>query len=914
MTETSPTARASDDRTFDQWRDLALTLQDENTRLSRQMRRMQITLDRNKVLAQTSANMDAFEQRERLRQEKFMNMLLANSPEATVLFDQDERIAYCTHPFLVMAQIPHFELASGRLLPEVLTAPHHEEILENILSAFRKTRQTLRPIARHFAVTSEEDTRNYNVYVSPMLSEEKQIEGLILIFHDLTDIVRAKEAAEEANLAKSSFLASTSHEIRTPMNAIMGMCELILRENLPESAYNYASGIKQASANLLSIINDILDFSKIESGKLEILPDHYFLASIVNDLVNVIRTRVVDKPIQLLIFVDPNLPSQLVGDEVRVRQTILNILGNAVKYTNEGFVSLSIEYGEQTSGNTVELVFTVQDSGVGIKEEDQERLFGDFIRLNQTGLKTIEGTGLGLSIAKSLSMAMGGDISVSSEYGKGSTFTVKLLQELSGDSKLAEVHSPEKILVLLYETREKYGNSFMRSLEKMGVEGRWVRIQSEFYEALMDKDTFHYSHVFVSQSLLIGAMRSMEAVDYEAKLIAFMDYGIQSASSQMQTIHLPVHAISLANILNDDNNRAYGATERGQHFVAPDARILIVDDIATNLVVGRGLMAPYKMQIDSCISGREAIELVQQHRYDIVFMDHMMPEMDGIETTEKIRELAKTNIYYATLPIIALTANAVFGMKELFLDSGMDDYLPKPIEISKLDAMLEKWIPEEKQQKQQENQSDQGTGHITLQNMPGIDIPTGISLTGGTVANYVDVLRSYSQDAHEKIHQIRKTYADGDISLYAIYVHALKGASASIGAASLSVMAKELETAAKSNDIPFVTSKTEPFLSALEPALRDIDRAVAEYDRERQAGAPALDNQALILQCQQLKKALAEIDIATADDIVSSMLQAVPDVSAKKSLQDISNAILLADYDEAVVLTDQLQSGLSAGI
>jgi len=390
-----------------------------------------------------------------------------------------------------------------------------------------------------------------------------QIISVVLVFASgLLGLIESNKA----NKAKTRFLAKMSHEIRTPMNAIIGMAELALRENMTYTVKEYILGVKQAGTNLLSIINDILDFSKIENEKLEIVPSNYSFSSLINNVVNIIKTRIADSGLRFEINIDSNIPDSLFGDETRIRQVLLNVLGNAVKYTKKGFISFSVN-GE-IKEDTVLLTIEVTDSGMGIKPKDLKKLFDEFVRMDMESKKGIEGTGLGLAIAKNLIKMMNGDISVQSEYGKGSIFTVKL---------------PQKISV------------------------------NELFDSL-------------------------------------------------KTDNMTIK------------------------FNAPNARVLVVDDIDANLKVVKGLMQPYKMQVDLCTSGAEAIEMVKANNYDLVFMDHMMPDMDGVEAIRIIREK------YANLPIIALTANAVSGVKEMFLENGFNDFISKPIDTVELNAVLEKYL------------------------------------------------------------------------------------------------------------------------------------------------------------------------------------------------------------------------------
>ncbi|ULQ60564.1 hypothetical protein K7I13_04545 [Brucepastera parasyntrophica] len=411
--------------------------------------------------------------------------------------------------------------------------------------------------------------------------------GKIEMINELED---AKARAEAASLAKSTFLANTSHEIRTPMNAIVGMAELILREPVSPAVYEHALGIKQASANLLSIINDILDFSKIESGKLEIIPVQYMLASVLNDVINIIRMKVSEKPVMFVTNIDADLPNRLFGDEVRIRQILLNLLGNAIKYTSEGFISLSIT-GESKEDGTVFLRIDVADSGIGIKEEDTGKIFGNFTQVDVQKNKGIEGTGLGLAITKNLCLSMGGTITFVSTYGKGSIFTAILPQQISGSEKFASVDNPELKKVLVYEIREIYTQSLIQTFENLGVKASSVTMQSAFFEAMKADE---YDFIFISQTLYEGAKKIVEKAHVRSRIVLMADYGAEPEGRNIRILYRPAHTLAAANILNEveDKKNYVISDENDIRFIAPDARILLVDDIATNLKVAQGLMAP----------------------------------------------------------------------------------------------------------------------------------------------------------------------------------------------------------------------------------------------------------------------------------------------------------------------------------
>jgi len=509
-----------------------------------------------------------------------------------------------------------------------------------------------------------------------------------------------REMAEEKSRAKSEFLAKMSHEIRTPMNAIIGMAELALRANKLSVAHEHVFTVKQAGTSLLAIINDILDISKIESGKFELAPQEYNFSSLLNDVISIIRMRTVDSRLHFVVNVDNNIPNSLYGDEVRVRQVLLNLLDNAVKYTDSGGVVALHIRGEMSGGDTVSLAIEVEDSGMGIREEDMNILFGEYIQLDREKNIGTEGTGLGLPIAKHIVKAMSGDIQVRSKYGKGSTFAVTFPQKVLPNSSgsLSHVENAKEKSVLVYETQGIYADSLAFTMNSLGVEYEMVSDCAELLEKLAGgKRAF----AFVSFELYQKNSEAMAKLDTKTKIVILSEFGETVKEKNMTVLAMPVYSLSVANVLNNEQESFlyHGKTDFTASFTAPDATILVVDDIITNLKVVNGLLSPYGMQITLCKNGPMALDAIKSNHYDMVFMDHRMPGMDGVEVTERIRQLGAEDSYFAKLPVVALTANAVSGMRDFFLKNGFDDFMSKPVDTIKLNSVLEKWIPKEKQLK-----------------------------------------------------------------------------------------------------------------------------------------------------------------------------------------------------------------------
>jgi signal transduction histidine kinase/CheY-like chemotaxis protein len=675
-------------------------LEDENKHLdllnrsiNRRFQATLATINRSKTYTISKEKFLDFVTEEKNRQEKYFNLLLENTKEIMFLLDQDLRLLYCSEVLKQQAELPAYNVINGMRFEEIFSG-HVEtnmiECIQTVLDLVLTDRETV-VMGQIIDIGLRGNPRHYTIYITPMLNEQNDPEGVLVIFNDMTEVLVAKEHAEQANKAKSSFLARMSHEIRTPLNAIIGMSELASRDASSGPLQEYLTHIKMASSNLLSIINDILDLSKIESGNLEIVSVPYILSSLINNVINVIRVRFAEKPILFLTFIDAWLPNNLIGDEVRIRQVLFNLLSNAVKYTNEGFIKFTVS-GTTTDDSRIELRFEVSDSGLGIRDEDLGNLFGDFIRLDLERNRGIEGTGLGLAITKHLCQEMGGDISVSSVYGEGSVFAAVIQQEYSGDDVLASVENPKTKGVLLYDERPLYEESVSATLENLGV----PVLRPPGAEAFFKELESGFPFAFISAGLAEGAAALIRRLKSRTKLVLLGELGESSSFHDIPVILMPAYAIPVANILNGVSLQQK-FKEVQVHFFAPEARVLIVDDILTNLKVAQGLLLPYRMHVDICDNGNAAIAMIKVNPYDLVFMDHMMPGMDGIVTTEKIRALEGD--YFKNIPVIALTANAISGMREMFLSKGFNDYLAKPIEVSKLNEIMEKWIPPKKRRK-----------------------------------------------------------------------------------------------------------------------------------------------------------------------------------------------------------------------
>ena len=547
--------------------------------------------------------------------------------------------------------------------------------------------------------------------------------AIIKTGQDLLISEKKKQQAITAREAQTKFLANMSHEIRTPINAIIGMNEMILRENDNPEIEDYAKNIKSASNMLLGLVNDILDFSKIEAGQFELVEDDYHLPTLIKDEMILLETRSANKPITTHLEIDPKLPTTLYGDELKIKQVVTNLLSNAVKYTNEGSITFKVFY-KQLGEEYITLCFSITDTGIGIKKEDLSQLFDSFKRLDLNKNRTIQGTGLGLNIAKQFADLMNGDIQIESEYGKGSTFILSIPQRVM-DKKPIE------------------------SLEKAMKEG------------------------------------------------------------------------------------AVGESQSCTLYKAPEARILVVDDNNMNLKLMAALLKRTDMMVDLAESGLDALALTRERKYDIIFMDHMMPEMDGIETLNQLRQ--EEHNPNKDSVVIALTANAVAGCKEMYLEYGFNDYFPKPVLAHKLDQLILEHLPEElirienmnvsKENTKMDNtnitNNTQGTT-ASIDDFLVIDKAEGLKFCMDSEEFYIEILEAFIGQAEKFIIDLEKHFNNKDWHNYAIIAHSLKSNTKTIGALSFAELSLKHELAGKASDEDFITKDYDNFITVLKALIEKV--------------------------------------------------------------------------------------------
>ena len=742
------------------------------------------------------------------------------------------------------------------------------------------------------------------------------------------------EALVEAEQSKDDFLSNVSHEIRTPVNTICGMSEMALREHDLEKMREEVFDIRDAGNNLMALVTDILDFSQLQQGKMNLEEEAYNITSTINDIINMAMAKKGDKQIELIVDCDASIPCGLMGDEKKIRRVIMNLVDNAIKFTNEGGVIINVHARKENYG--INLCVSVRDTGIGMEDVSLEKLFTSFSQVDTRRNRQEGGVGLGLAISKELVQKMGGTITVRSYPGKGSIFRFVVPQKVLDEKPIGQVENRERINIAAYFDMEQFDMLTIRDEYTGIIAGmiKQLRVKCHICRNLAElkrrEDHTVFSHIFISLEEYQEDEAYFDRLAKTAKVIIAIDRPREKYLSNPDLIRLykPFYILPVVSILNGSRGSEGGRQiTRPGKFTAPSAHVLIVDDNRMNIRVVEGLLKEYQIRVTYAVNGNEALELIENMSYDFVFMDHMMPEMDGVETMHRIRD--KVGHYYQKVPIIALTANAAPGNREMFLEEGFNDFISKPIELSVLERVLRRNLPEEKlifQTKQTEAVREKKEPEEQL-SIGSLDVEKGMLYCGGKEA-YLSILEAYYEEREENRAVLDNLFAKHDWKDYTIKVHAFKSMMQNIGALPLAAKAKALELAGKRGDIGYIMDHHEELIGEYLHVIKELENSpfvptqTADEKKEMENGGirdaaeerkdcekidntrnemPELDEETFDEMAAQLEEAMYAFDGDKMLTVLSKMQEyQYQGKRLNKELEPVKKKIVMSDYMSAI--------------
>ncbi len=692
-----------------------------------------------------------------------------------------------------------------------------------------------------------------------------------------------QEQLETAVQQNADFLSNVSHELRTPVNMVIGISEVALGKTVPPQIREDIESIKLAGKRLSGQINNILDYTEIVENTLAAVNEPYTITSVINDVITMTTLQNSGHELEMVFDMDPKIPSVLVGDAEKISHVLKILLENSLKFTEEGGISLYAGYRRESYG--VNLTFDISDTGIGMTSSQLDQMIDDFYQADSGSRRYVGGLGLGIPIARGLLHAMGGFVHFESKEQQGLQVHIVIPQGVEDDTPSIAIPDASRLCIACYfrperysreEVKRYYDNMILHLVEGLGIEG----YQAHNFEGLLKLQREHdLTHIFIAQSEYMANPPYYEELSesVQVAVIADKDFGLDE-DSKLLVLRKPFFALTIVNLLSGqerDSNPEENRTVAGRPFTCVGVRALAVDDEEMNLVVAKGVLGSYGMQVDTCLSGKAAVERCMEVSYDIIFLDHMMPGFDGVETLRRIREI--NNGAYKELPVIALTANTISGAREMFRNEGFSEFIPKPIERSVLERVLRRALPQsciqyegdhgegenlsvraamEREKASGENRAAQGPSYhenfqgedSVLNALPemhsgmggdverepataygslvraGINVGLGLDYCSGEEGFYLEMLQMFCNQEEEKRKEIESYYEEGNWTDYAIKVHALKSTSLTIGAEELSSQAKALEQAGKEENVEYIRENHPRLLQT----YREVCQSIAD--------------------------------------------------------------------------------------
>ena len=682
-----------------------------------------------------------------------------------------------------------------------------------------------------------------------------------------------------SELSKIRFLANMTHEIRNPMNSIVGMNELVLKENLTEGAREQAEVIKEASSQLLRIVNNILIYSKLDSGKWENEPVKFSFRDIMKDVIDRVSKSMQDEDADFFVFIDRTIPTYLFGDVQAIKQIFMYLLFNSIQQNQRRSMSLEIKSEKIIEEHTVRFKCRIAETGSGMADADVDSLLGAFNKYDSRRNATLKGLGLEISICNELLATMDGFLKIESVVGVGTAILFEFSNYIIDDTPMLTVDEGmnRKILIYLHDKDEE--KIWKDLCEDIRISPVYAMGPVAFRNEI---ENHRYTHIFVWERDFEGLYEILASTLVEDITYIITDYGhVCGDFGNCRLLRKPVSCLNIVEVLNGEwNRRDYERTRSTERFIFPEARVLVVDDSLVNQKVMCSLLGDFEIYAKTASSGRECLEILKDYEFDLILLDQRMPEMDGVETLRRIRQIPGRN---ARLPILCITAELGRDVREKLIDSGFDDYIAKPVKDYHLGRLLRRYLPEEMAvivTEEAEGEVMESVKEMNKGPEPDptvIDIQRGISNVGGSEDVYLSVLNTYYGEGLDKLACVPVQFMDGDINLFTTNVHALKSSSASVGAVNISEKFKALEMAGKENDRQFIEENLDPTLRSFDELLKKVKSLLVEkgaFEGDDEAGDSLGELELEILDAEvmsDLQQSLNNVNLKKCEEIINDL-------------------------------------------
>lgn len=732
---------------------------------------------------------------------------------------------------------------------------------------------------------------------------------------------------EETNRRTEDFLANVSHELRTPINAVTGITTVMLKNEPDEEKRKDIHSIQMAGNRLFRQIEDILDYTEIDTGRVRVSEDNYMISSVVNDIITGNQLSERENMPELIFDIDAGIPSVLYGDERKIRKILKHLINNALKFTHEGGVYVRVYALPKPYG--INLCIRVSDTGVGIAEEELGRITEQFYQSSGGRNRRAGGLGLGLPIVYGMVNAMKGFIQIESNEGSGTTVTVSIPQRVSDDAPGMVLENRENLCLACFLLPEKYEIPEVRDYYNMLISHMVQELDVPLHRVSNREELERLTSMYQVTHLFIGGEEYeenetyFESMDQSMEIIVVADGSfVLTRDNRVKHLRKPFFSLSIINILNAG---ALGEVDtlRKKYMICPDVKVLVVDDEPMNLSVAEGIFKDYQMSVKTAISGRKAIELCEKEDFDLIFLDHMMPEMDGVETLKWLRKIQmdKNKIF----TIVAFTANAVSGARKMFLQEGFDEFVSKPVEPLEMERVLKKVLPKsaiafvEKKdiismRAPEIVETDAEQDEMAQLENAGIHTQSGIQYCRGDKTFYVELLSQFARESASKETRIWDFYQQNDLENYRIQVHALKSAAKMVGADDLSEMARQAEEAAKNRDESYIREHQEELMAGYRDVVQHIEEVLGSDEDIPKETLTEISGDELVRCLGELKESLVAYEIDRAESLISEMCRAeYQGKSVEEFLDCVRQDVEDFEFDAAAEKVEKILGSMERG-